>query len=121
MHGDGRVDQIAAQVLGAAPSAILVGAGEPAVADHIRDQDRRDLPGSRHGAPSPAMQNSTRRPRAARRPIESDRAKGGGISNRRGAFSGGAKAPPRMRYGYELQCPAQTHRHGLTTGARARS
>ena len=32
--------------------AILVRAGEPAVADHVRDQDRRDFPGLAHGAPS---------------------------------------------------------------------
>jgi class 3 adenylate cyclase len=30
----------------------IVRAGEPAVADHIRDQDRRDFPSFGHGAPS---------------------------------------------------------------------
>jgi hypothetical protein len=39
---------------------ILVRAGEPAMADDIRDQDCRDSPGSRHGASSCAMHNSTK-------------------------------------------------------------
>ena len=43
MHGDGRVDQIAAQRTKSGKRAILVRAGEPAVADHIGDQDRRYL------------------------------------------------------------------------------
>ena len=50
MHGDGRVDQIAAQRPQPRQCAILVRAREPAVADHIRDQDRRDFPGFGHGA-----------------------------------------------------------------------
>ena len=36
MHGDGRVDQVAAQRPQAREDSILVGAGEPAVADDIR-------------------------------------------------------------------------------------
>ena len=32
-------------------SAVLVRAGEPAVADNIRYQDRREFPGLAHGAP----------------------------------------------------------------------
>ena len=59
MSGDGRVDQIAAQPAEARQGAVLVRAGEPAVADHVGDQDRRDLPGFGHGAPSRVMQNST--------------------------------------------------------------
>ena len=47
---DRRIDQVAAQAPQPRQGAILVGAGEPAVADDIRDQDRRDFPGSRHGA-----------------------------------------------------------------------
>ena len=75
MRGDGGVDQIAAQAPEPRQRAILVRAGEPAVADDVGDQDRRDFPRFRHGAPSGAMQNSTnpggRRPPfvTARRPI----------------------------------------------------
>ena len=50
MHGDGRVDQIAAQRPQPRQDAILVRAGEPAVADHIRAKDRRQFPGLAHGA-----------------------------------------------------------------------
>ena len=42
MHGDGGIDQVAAQRAKPRQSAILVRSGEPAVADHVRDQDRRD-------------------------------------------------------------------------------
>ena len=51
MGGDGRVDQVAAQAAQARERALLVGAGEPAVADDIRDQDRCELAGLAHGAP----------------------------------------------------------------------
>jgi hypothetical protein len=51
VHGDGRIDQIAAQPPEARQSSILVRAGEPAVADDVRNQDRRDLPRFRHGGP----------------------------------------------------------------------
>ena len=50
MRVDGGIDQIAAQPPQPRQRAILVRAREPAVADHVRDQDRRDFPGSRHGA-----------------------------------------------------------------------
>ena len=50
MHGDGRVDQIAAQRPEPRQRAILVRAREPAVADHVGDQNRRDFPGLGHGA-----------------------------------------------------------------------
>ena len=50
MRVDRRIDQIAAQPPQPRQRAILVRAGEPAVADDVRDQDRRDFPGSRHGA-----------------------------------------------------------------------
>ena len=52
MRGDGGIDQIAAQRPEPRERALLVGAGEPAVADDIGDQDRSDLPGFRHGAAS---------------------------------------------------------------------
>ena len=51
MHGDRGIDQIAAQRPQPRQHAILVRAGEPAVADDIGDQDRCDLPGFAHGRP----------------------------------------------------------------------
>ena len=52
MHGDGRIDQIAAQRPQPRQGAILVRAGEPAVSDHIGRQYRRELPGLGHEVPS---------------------------------------------------------------------
>ncbi len=52
MHGDGRVDQIAAERPEPRERAILVRSGEPAVADNVGDQDRRELARFPHGAPS---------------------------------------------------------------------
>jgi hypothetical protein len=52
MHGDRRIDQIATQRAQARQSSIFVGASEPAIADHIRHQNRRNFPGFAHGAPS---------------------------------------------------------------------
>ena len=52
MRGDGGIDQIAAQPPEARQGAILVRSREPAVADDIGDQDRRNFPGLAHGAPS---------------------------------------------------------------------
>ena len=46
---DGRVDQVAAQRPQPRESALLVGPGEPAVADNIGDQDRSDFARFRHG------------------------------------------------------------------------
>ena len=46
------IDQVAAQRPQPRQRAILVGAGEPAVADDIGDQDRRELPRFRHGSAS---------------------------------------------------------------------
>ncbi len=59
VQGDGRIDQIAAERPEPGQRAIFVRAGEAAVADYIRDQDRRDFPGCRHGASSNDIQNST--------------------------------------------------------------
>jgi hypothetical protein len=53
MQGDGRIEQVAAQRSESRQNAILVRAGEPAVADDICDQNRSDLPGFPHGATSP--------------------------------------------------------------------
>ena len=52
MQGDGRIDQVAAQRPEPRQDAILVRAREPAVTDNIRNQNRRNLPGLAHGAPS---------------------------------------------------------------------
>ena len=52
MHGDCGIDQIAAQRAQSRQGSIFVRASEPAIADHIRDQNRRNLPGFAHGAPS---------------------------------------------------------------------
>ena len=53
MGGDCRVDQIAAERPQPRQCAILVGAGKPAVPDHIRHQNRCEFPGLGHGfAPS---------------------------------------------------------------------
>jgi hypothetical protein len=60
MRVDGRIDQIAAEPPEPRQGAILVRSREPAVADDIRDQDRRNFPGLAHGAPSRVMQNSTK-------------------------------------------------------------
>ena len=51
MHGDGRIDQVAAQPPQARKRAILVRPGEPAIADDVRDQDRGDFAGLAHRAP----------------------------------------------------------------------
>ena len=48
MRGDGRIDQIAAQRPQPRQGSLLVGPGEPAVADDIGDQDRSDLARFRH-------------------------------------------------------------------------
>ena len=53
MHGDGRVDQVAAQRAQPRQGAILVRAREPGIADDIGGQYRRDLPGLAHRASLP--------------------------------------------------------------------
>ena len=59
-----RVDgQIAAQPPEPRQGAILVGAGEPAVADHIGDQDCRNFPGLAHSSGSPALRRPSNRGR----------------------------------------------------------
>jgi hypothetical protein len=52
MEGDGRIDQVAAERPEPRQNAILVRSREPAIADNIRNQNRRNLPGLAHGAPS---------------------------------------------------------------------
>jgi hypothetical protein len=50
MESDRRVDEVAAQRTQPRERA-LFGAGEPAIADNIRDQDRREFPSLAHCAP----------------------------------------------------------------------
>ena len=71
VRGDGGIDQVTAQPSEPRERAVLVGAGEPAVADYVGDQDRPDFSGLAHGAPSRAMQNSTKTAGTARLFIES--------------------------------------------------
>ena len=60
VHRDSWVDQVAAQRPQPGECAILVDAREAAVADHIRDEDRCNLPGLGHGGPSRVRKNSTK-------------------------------------------------------------
>ena len=52
MRGDGRIDQVAAQRPQPRQRALLVRAGQPAVAGDVGRQDRRKLPGFGHGVAS---------------------------------------------------------------------
>ena len=69
MRGDGGVDQVAAQAPEARQRAILVRAGEPAVADHVGDEDRCNLPGLAHGRSSAGCEPSTKTGRNPGNPI----------------------------------------------------
>ena len=51
MHGDGRVDEVAAESPEPRERLVLIGPGESAVADHVGDQDRSDLARLAHGEP----------------------------------------------------------------------
>ncbi len=63
MGSEGGVDQIAPQAPQARQRAILVRAGEPAVADNVRDQNRRNLSGLAHERTSAIHEtNTTARP-----------------------------------------------------------
>src|SRR5271168_4092792 len=55
MRGNSRVDQVAAQPSKPRQRAVFVRPGEQAVADHIRDEDRSDLPGLAHSKPPPLL------------------------------------------------------------------
>jgi hypothetical protein len=74
MRGDRGVDQVAPEPPKARERAILIRSREPAAADDIGDQDRRNFPGLAHGARSRVMQNSTGKARGRASTIESDRA-----------------------------------------------
>jgi hypothetical protein len=54
MHGDGRVDQVAAQRPEPGEDAIYVCARKPGVADDVGDQDRGQFPSLAHGATAEA-------------------------------------------------------------------
>ena len=60
VHGDGRIDQVAAERPQPRQGAILVRSGEPAVADDIDDQDRRYLSGLAHWGSLPRKTSTTR-------------------------------------------------------------
>jgi hypothetical protein len=51
VHGDRRVDEIAAQRPQSGQSSILVSRGETAESEHVGGEDRRKLSGLCHGAP----------------------------------------------------------------------
>ena len=51
MHGDGRVDQVAAKRPKPRQHAVFVRPCEPAVAGDVGDQNRCEFPGLGHGAP----------------------------------------------------------------------
>ena len=67
MDGDRWINEIAAQTPKARKRAVLVRAGEPAVADHIVDKDRRQLADFSHRWPSGSglIQTAVRTPRRA--------------------------------------------------------
>ncbi len=52
VHGDGGIDEIAAQSSEPRQGAILVRAGKATETDHIGGQDRREFPFFRHWSPS---------------------------------------------------------------------
>jgi len=56
----GGINQIAPEAPEPRQSSILVSASQPAVSDDIRDQDRRDFPGSRHVGPQARCKISTK-------------------------------------------------------------
>ena len=71
VHGDGRIDEVAAQRPQPRQGAVLVGAGQAAEADDVRRQNRDELAGFAHHAPiavgrrlNAARQSRSRRFRA---------------------------------------------------------
>jgi hypothetical protein len=65
MGGDRGVNQVAPEAPKARERAILIRSREPAVPDHIGDQDRRNFPGLAHGrAPRPPARLAQKRPEA---------------------------------------------------------
>ena len=54
MHGDGRVDQVAAERPEPRQNPVLVRSGKSRIADHVGHQDRRELSSLAHGASAEA-------------------------------------------------------------------
>jgi hypothetical protein len=54
VDGDGRIDQVAAKGPKASKDSIFIRTSKPRVADHVGDQDRRELSGFAHGASAEA-------------------------------------------------------------------
>ena len=50
VHGDGRIDQVAAERPQPRQNPVLVGSGKPRIADDVGHQDRRELSSLAHGA-----------------------------------------------------------------------
>ena len=50
VHGDGRVDQVAAERPQPGENPVLVGSGKPRIADHVGHQDRGQFSSLAHGA-----------------------------------------------------------------------
>jgi hypothetical protein len=59
VDGDYRVDQIATERPQAGKRSLLVGAGEPAVADYVSRENGSEFTSPRHGSPSTAEESST--------------------------------------------------------------
>jgi hypothetical protein len=55
MGGDRGVDEVASQTPKTSERAILVGARQPAVSDHVGNKNRREFPHLAHCAPSAAV------------------------------------------------------------------
>ena len=55
VHGDDRVDQVAAQRPEPRQNPVLVGPGKPRIADHVRAKDRSQFSGLAHGAMPPRL------------------------------------------------------------------
>ena len=53
VHGDGRIDQIAAERPQPRQNPVLVGSGKPRIADDVGHQDRGEFSSLAHGATSP--------------------------------------------------------------------
>ena len=60
MHGNDGVDEVAAQRPKPSQNAILVRAGQAAIADDVGNQDRRELSGLAHSSGSPALRIPSR-------------------------------------------------------------
>ena len=73
MDGDGRIDQIAAQAPQPRQSTILVRPGEPAITDHIGDQDCCEFPGLGHWTLGPFSNLTRSRVQSCRKALKEPR------------------------------------------------